>query len=84
MKLVIDTTDSENVTLQCAEFDSYELGLALGKYLEHIADLAGADAETLKRETVRSMTIAMLNSADEADIKMSRQWRRVSDDRKND
>ena len=81
MKLVIDTTDSENVTLQCAEFDSYELGLALGKYLEHIADLAGADAETLKRDVVRSMTIAMLNSADEADIKMSRQWRRVSDDR---
>jgi hypothetical protein len=81
MKLVIDTTDSENVTLQCAEFDSYELGLALGKYLEHIADLAGADAETLKKTAVQSMTIAMLNSADEADIKMSRQWRRVSDDR---
>ena len=80
MKLVIDTTDSENVKLQCAEFDSYELGLALGKYLEHIADLAGADAETLKREVVRSMTIAIFNSGDEADIKASRQWRRVSDD----
>ena len=81
MKLVIDTTDSENVTLQCAEFDSYELGLALGKYLEHIAALAGADAEALKKTTVQSMAIAMLNSADEADIKASRQWRRVSDDR---
>ena len=80
MKLVIDTTDSENVKLQCAEFDSYELGLALGKYLEHIAGLAGADAETLKREVVRSMTIAIFNSGDEADIKASRQWRRVSDD----
>lgn len=74
MKLVIDTTDSENVKLQCAEFDSYELGLALGKYLEHIADLAGADAETLKRETVRSIGMAMLNSVDEAEIKESRQW----------
>lgn len=81
MKLVIDTTDSENVTLQCAEFDSYELGLALGKYLEHIADLAGADAETLKKKTIQSMAIAILNSSDEADIKVSRQWRRVSDDR---
>ena len=81
MKLVIDTTDSENVTLQCAEFDSYELGLALGKYLEHIADLAGADAETLKKKTIQSMAIAILNSGDEADIKASRQWRRVSDDR---
>jgi len=79
MKLVIDTTDSENVKLQCVEFDSYELGLALGKYLEHIADLAGADAETLKMEVVRSMTIAIFNSGDEADIKVSRQWRRVSD-----
>ena len=80
MKLVIDTTDSENVKLQCVEFDSYELGLALGKYLEHIADLAGADVEILKKETVRSIAIAILNSADEADIKASRQWRRVSDD----
>lgn len=80
MKLVIDTTDRENVKLQCVEFDSYELGLALGKYLEHIADLAGADVETLKRDVVRSMTIAIFNSADEADIKVSRQWRRVSDD----
>lgn len=74
MKLVIDTTDSENVKLQCVEFDSYELGLALGKYLEHIADRAGADVETLKRETVRSIGIAMLNSVDEAEIKESRQW----------
>ena len=81
MKLVIDTTDSENVKLQCAEFDSYELGLALGKYLEHIAAPAGADAEDLKKITVQSIAIAMLNSADEADIKASRQWRRVSDDR---
>lgn len=31
MKLVIDTTDSENVTLQCAEFDSYELGAGPGE-----------------------------------------------------
>ncbi len=80
MKLVIDTTDRENVRLQCVEFDSYELGLALGKYLEHIADLAGADVETLKKTTVQSIAIAVLNSADEADIKVSRQWRRVSDD----
>ena len=80
MKLVIDTTDSENVKLQCVEFDSYELGLALGKYLEHTADLAGADVETLKRDVVRSMTIAIFNSDDEADIKVSREWRRVSDD----
>lgn len=80
MKLVIDTTDRENVKLQCVEFDSYELGLALGKYLEHIADLAGADVETLKKTTVQSIAIAILNSADEADIKVSRQWRHVSDD----
>ena len=80
MKLVIDTTDSENVKLQCVEFDSYELGLALGKYLEHIADLAGADVETLKNTTVQSIATAIFNSADEADIKVSRQWRRVSDD----
>ena len=80
MKLVIDTTDSKNVKLQCVEFDSYELGLALGKYLEHIAGLAGADAETLKKTTIQSMAIAILNSGDEADIKVSRQWRRVSDD----
>jgi hypothetical protein len=79
MKLVIDTTDSENVKLQCVEFDSYEIGLALGKYLEHIADLAGADVETLKKTTIQSMAIAILNSGDEADIK-SRQWRRVSND----
>jgi hypothetical protein len=81
MKLVIDTTDSENVTLQCKEFDSYELGLALGKYLEHIAGLAGVDVETLKKTTVKSIAVAMFNSADEADIKVSRQWRRVSDGR---
>lgn len=80
MKLVIDTTDSENVKLQCVEFDSYELGLALGKYLEHIADLAGADVETLKNTTVQSIATAIFNSADEADIKVSKQWRRVSDD----
>ena len=80
MKLVIDTTDRENVKLQCVEFDSYELGLALGKYLEHIADLAGADVETLKNTTVQSIAIAIFNSDDEADIKVSREWRRVSDD----
>jgi hypothetical protein len=37
--------------------------------------------EALKKTTVQSMAIAMFNSADEADIKASRQWRRVSDDR---
>jgi hypothetical protein len=38
MKLIIDTTDKDNVKIQCDTLNAYELGMCIGKYAEIIAD----------------------------------------------
>ena len=76
MKLTIDTTDSDNVKVQCEKFDPYELGLVLGTYIAYMAGQADADAEYLKKEAARSISTALLNSASEAEIKDVRPWER--------
>lgn len=80
MKLVIDTTDGDNVKVQCEKFDPYELGLVLGTYISYIAGQADADAESLKIEAARSISTAILNSASEAEIKDVRHWERAENE----
>ena len=48
MKLLIDTTDKDDVKVNCYTLNPYELGMCIGKYLEIVAKDMATDCEELK------------------------------------
>ncbi len=75
MKLMIDTTDSEKVKIQCDKFNPYELGLALGRYISYIAEQTDFHAEELKVQVAHSIRTGIFKSDEETEIKEVRQGR---------
>ncbi len=69
MKLVIDTTDRENVKIQCDKFNPYELGLALGQCISYIAEQTDSHAEELKVQIAHIIRTGIFKADEETEIK---------------
>ena len=71
MKLLIDTTDKDNVKLQCDELNAYELGICIGKYVEIIADEIDLHSMELKLQIAQRIRKGIVDSenAEISDIK---------------
>jgi len=80
MKLIIDTTDKDNVKARYDELDTQELGWVLGKIVENIAQKTNNDADELKIQFVCALSAALLTSEKEAEIKSVKPWERELND----
>jgi len=80
MKLIIDTTDKDNVKARYDNLDTQELGWVLGKIVENIAQKTNNDVDDLKIQFVSALSAAILTSEKEAEIKSVKPWERESND----
>jgi hypothetical protein len=74
MKLIIDTTDKDNVKASYVNLDTQELGCVLGKIVENIAKKTNNDADELKIQFVCTLSAALLKSEKDAEIKSAKPW----------
>lgn len=80
MKLIIDTTDKDNVKARYDNLDTQELGWVLGKIVENIAQKTNNDADELKIQFISALSAALLTSEKDAEIKSVKPWERESND----
>ena len=71
MKLTIDTTDKDNVKIQCDTLNAYELGMCIGKYVEIIVDEMDLHSMELKLQIAQRIRKGIVDSenAEVCDIK---------------
>jgi hypothetical protein len=71
MKLMIDTTDKDNVKIQCDTLNAYELGMCIGKCVEIIADEMDLHSMELKLQIAQRIRKGIVDSenAEVTDIK---------------
>lgn len=70
MKLIIDTTDKDNVKASYDNLDTQELGLVLGKIVENIARKTDNDADELKIQFISALSAALLTSKKKLKLKV--------------